>query len=93
MGFASGKNSWSLCDMCGLRFHYLDMRSNSYGSRVCFECDDKAYDLKIHPQNQQPQVLPDPQALHEPRPDTSLTASTSVASRGRRGFGAIFTRR
>lgn len=71
--FASGKYSWSLCDRCGFRFRYLQIRSEKgTGWRVCSTCDDGTYNLMTHPQNRPPPVYPDPQAIRFPRPDVNL---------------------
>lgn len=71
--FASGKYSWSLCDRCGFRFRYLQIRSErGTGWRVCSICDDGEFNLMTHPQNRPPPVFPDPQSLRFPRPDVNL---------------------
>lgn len=71
--FASGKYSWSLCDRCGFRYRYLQIRSEE-GTRwrVCSTCDDRQFNLVTHPQNRPPPVFPDPQGLRFPRPDVNL---------------------
>jgi hypothetical protein len=71
--FASGKHSWSLCDRCGFRYRYLQIR-NEPGTRwsVCSTCNDGEFNLMTHPQNRPPPVYPDPQALRYPRPDVPL---------------------
>lgn len=79
--YASGRYSWSCCDCCNQRYAYTDMRTSSYGTRVCPTCYDGAYDLKNHPQNEPPPVQPDPEALQDPRPDTRLAqTSTSIST-------------
>ena len=76
--FASGKNSWSLCDRCGFRFRYLQVRNEpGTGWRVCSTCNDGQFNLNTHPQNRPPPVYPDPQALRYPRPDVNLAVGNN----------------
>lgn len=71
--FASGKNSWSLCDRCGFRHHYRDITTEpGTDYRVCKTCNDHQFNLVTHPQNSPPPVYPDPQALRFPRPDVNV---------------------
>lgn len=71
--FASGKDAISLCDICGFKYPYRELRNNSYGLRVCPTDWDGNYDLKNHPQNGPFPTWPDPQALRYARPDVSLS--------------------
>lgn len=48
---ASTKKAWAICDICGWRYRYRQMKENSYGLLVCPTDWDGAYDLKNHPQN------------------------------------------
>jgi hypothetical protein len=75
--YASGRHSWSLCDRCGFRFRYLQIR-NEPGTawRVCSTCNDGAFNLVSHPQNKPPPVFPDPQSLRYPRPDVNLVVGS-----------------
>jgi hypothetical protein len=74
--FASGKYSWGVCDICGVRCRYSEMktptiRGKPTGKRVCPDCYDPD-----HPQNFLSQyVSVDAQALRDARPDTGLAAS------------------
>lgn len=79
--FASGKYSWSLCDRCGFRYRYLQIR-NEMGTRwrVCSTCDDKQFNLVTHPQNRPPPVYPDPQGIRYPRPDVNLAINYTSAT-------------
>lgn len=70
--YASGKYAWSICDTCGFRYPYLEMQKTSYDAVVCPDCYDGSYDLKNHPQNKSPPIVPDPMVLKDPRPDTNL---------------------
>jgi len=74
--FASGKYAWGMCDICGIRTKYAEMkgttiRGHSTGLRTCPTCWDPD-----HPQNFLPEaVTVDAQALRDARPDTGLEAS------------------
>ena len=70
--FASGKNAISECDRCGQRFKLKVLKTEiiktkQYNLLVCPECWDPD-----HPQLQLGMFpVDDPQALRNPRPDTS----------------------
>ena len=74
--FASGKHSIAECDRCGQRFKLSQLRKLTIKTRmvsikVCNECwepDQPQLQLGMYPVN-------DPQAVREPRPDTSYYAS------------------
>ena len=74
--WAQGKRAWAICDICGMRCRYLDLRTptvmgNTTGLKVCPGC----FDLD-HPQNFLPQAIKvDAQALRGARPDTGLARS------------------
>lgn len=70
--FASGRFSIAQCDRCGFRFKLTDLKKEIIKT--------KKYDLKVCPQcwdPDQPQLqlgmypVSDPQAVREPRPDTT----------------------
>ena len=62
--FASGKNAWGYSDRSGFRYRLAELRTEWNGLRV----GPDEYEHK-HPQLKAPKVGPDPQALHDPRPD------------------------
>lgn len=75
-GFASGKRAHGFCDRCGFRAQLSALRALTINERLtnirvcpaCWEPD--------HPQYKIGRVDPsDPQALRDPRPDTSLADS------------------
>ncbi len=74
--FASGKRAISECDRCGQRFKLKRLRSlviktKNVNILVCPECwepDQPQLQLGLYPVN-------DPQALRNPRPDTSYYQS------------------
>ena len=77
--YASGKYAWAMCDICGIRCRYRDLRGTTIMGRLtgllaCPTCWDPD-----HPQNFLPQALAsegvDAVALENPRPDTGLEAS------------------
>lgn len=79
--WARGKYAHGFCDRCGFRYplHALKaeyQRQNPTGLRTCPECFDKD-----HPQNSLGlNVVQDPQALFNPRPDLSLEESRRLFS-------------
>jgi hypothetical protein len=71
--YATGIHSEAICDRCGQRFKYLDLKKEWTGFKVCPECyEPKAPQLYPLP------ALTEPQALYEPRPDVRATMSVLV---------------
>jgi len=74
--FSSGKFAISQCDRCGFRFKLTALRkeiikTKKYDLKVCPECWDPD-----HPQLQLGMYpVEDPQAVREPRPDTTYYAA------------------
>jgi hypothetical protein len=74
--FASGKYAISMCDRCGQQYKLKELRkltikTQQIDIKVCKECwepDQPQLSLGLYPVN-------DPQALREPRPDTSYIVS------------------
>ena len=74
--FASGKWSIAECDRCGQRYKLKELKAQVlktklYNVKVCPECwdpDHPQLQLGMYPVN-------DPQAVREPRPDTSYQVS------------------
>jgi len=62
--FASGKDAYGISDRSGFRYRLVEMVTEWNGSKVGRD----EYEAK-HPQLQPVRVGPDPQALHDPRPD------------------------
>lgn len=62
--FASGKDAWGYSDRSGFRYRLVEMVTEWNGSKVGRD----EYEAK-HPQLEPIRVGPDPQALHDPRPD------------------------
>ena len=69
--FASGKDAWGYSDRSGFRYRLRDMVTEWNGSKV----GPDEYEPK-HPQLSPISVGPDPQALHDPRPRTTLDPVT-----------------
>ena len=67
MAFAVGKYSYGVCDRCGFRVKYLDMRMEWTGFKVCSECFEPK-----HPQLDPPHHVSDPEGLRQPRPGVPL---------------------
>lgn len=76
--FASGKYAIAECDRCGQRFKLKQLRKLTIKTKQvnikvcpsCYEPDQPQLQLGMYPVN-------DPQALREPRPDTSFQVSGS----------------
>jgi hypothetical protein len=74
--YSSGKNAIAECDRCGQRYKLTQLRkivikTKLVSIKVCPECwepDQPQLQLGLYPVN-------DPQAVREPRPDTSYSAS------------------
>ncbi len=65
MAYASGKFAYALCDRCGFRYKYKDLRKEWNGAKTCRSC----YEEK-HPQLETTRNVIDPEALYEARPNT-----------------------
>ena len=73
MAFASGTFSRAVCDRCGQEYKYQQLKQEWNGLHVCPEC----YEPK-HPQLDPPYHAPDPEALQDPRVEsTSVLKDTS----------------
>ena len=74
--YASGKHAIAECDRCGQRYKLVQLKklvikTKMVSIKVCPECwdpDHPQLQLGMYPVN-------DPQAVREPRPDTSYAAS------------------
>ena len=74
--YASGKNAIAMCDRCGQQYKLvqlkkLTIKTKQVSIKVCPECwdpDQPQLQLGMYPVN-------DPQAVREPRPDTSYLVS------------------
>lgn len=73
MGYARGKYSKGLCDRCGWKYDYLDLKVEAgTGIKVCDECNDGRWNRVDHPQNKPPTNLIDNIALKDPNPDRPI---------------------
>jgi hypothetical protein len=89
--FSSGKFAISQCDRCGFRFKLaqlktLVIKTKEVNIRVCPECweaDHPQLKLGMYPVN-------DPQAVRNPRPDTSYAQSRSFIEQLYTGAGMAF---
>jgi len=81
--FASNKYSIAICDRCGFEFKLkqlksLFIRTTKTNIKVCPECWNPD-----QPQNLQGMYpVVDPQAVQNPRPDTSVSVKGGKSSRG-----------
>jgi hypothetical protein len=74
--FASGQNSIAECDRCGFRYKLKELKKLTIKTKVvsikvcptCWEPDQPQLQLGMYP-------VDDPQAVREPRPDTSYYQS------------------
>ena len=92
--FASGKHSIAQCDRCNFRYKLKELKTQTvktkpYKIKVCPTCwdpDQPQLQLGMYPVN-------DPQAVREPRPDTSYLLSgnsglnINLTGVGPNGFG------
>ena len=74
MTYASGKHSLAICDRCGFRYKYTQLKKEWTGFFVCSEC----YEPKEPQLDPVPHVA-DPEAIRNPRPQVS---SSLVAGEG-----------
>lgn len=71
--YASGKYAYRMCDRCGQRYPYNEVREEWNGLMVCkAECWEPK-----HPQLE-PKVYVDAQALYKPRPDNDQDGTVSA---------------
>jgi hypothetical protein len=81
--FAAGKYAWGMCDVCGIRCKYLELKATTVQGKLtgllsCPTCWDPD-----QPQNFLPlYVTTDAQALRNARPDTGLQASRELYPMG-----------
>ena len=75
--FASGKDAYGISDRSGFRYRLVEMVTEWNGSKVGRD----EYEAK-HPQLEPIRVGPDPQAIHDPRPDqrTEVTVARLLPS-------------
>jgi hypothetical protein len=82
--FSSGKHSIAECDRCGFRFKLkqlktLTIKTKNVNIKVCPECwepDQPQLQIGMYPVN-------DPQAVRQPRPDTSYFVSGDLGGGSR----------
>jgi len=70
--FASGKDAYGISDRSGFRYRLVEMVTEWNGSKV----GPDEYEPK-HPQLEPIRVGPDPQAIHDPRPDQRTETAVS----------------
>jgi NAD-dependent SIR2 family protein deacetylase len=75
MAYASGKYSLAICDRCGFRYKYTQLRKEWNNLFVCPEC----YEPKAPQIDPVPHVA-DPEAIRDPRPQAppSIVAGEGV---------------
>lgn len=77
--FAAGNKAIAMCDRCGFRFKLKELKTltiktkqvNLLVCRSCWEPDQPQLQLGMYP-------VDDPQALRNPRPDTSYAQSRDI---------------
>jgi hypothetical protein len=83
--FASGKNAISQCDRCGFRYKLKELKElviktkniNILVCSTCWEPDQPQLQLGMYP-------VDDPQAIRNPRPDTTYFAPGNDGAGGSR---------
>ena len=73
MSYASGKHAYGISDRSGRRYRLREMKTEWTGAKV----GPDEFEPK-HPQLFPPRLLPDPQALRGPRPETELAEQRSI---------------
>ena len=89
--FASGKIAIAECDRCGQQYQLKKLKTEVIKQRVyqllvcpeCWDPDQPQLSLGLYPVN-------DPQAVREPRPDTSYQVSGNLADGYNGGGSRIF---
>jgi len=89
--FASGKYSIAECDRCGQRYKLSQLKKEVIKTKLfqikvcpsCWDPDQPQLSLGLYPVN-------DPQAVREPRPDTSYQVSGNLADGYNGGGSRIF---
>lgn len=73
--FTKGKYAFGICDRCGDKIKYNDLKKEWTGLKVCSECLD-------HKTKQEfpTRVTMDPEALKDPRADNDKEANIGVVS-------------
>lgn len=72
--FANGTQSKAICDRCGFKYYYLQLKKEWTGFRTCMECWEPK-----HPQLDPIYPPTEPQALYQPRPDVIIDYAAPVA--------------
>lgn len=84
MTYASGKYAYGLCDYCGQRYPYSELRKNWRGFKVCPE-DYEPKEPQLDPLKYNGDAI----ALMEPRPDRVEPLSVYVGAPGDTAFQSI----
>ena len=72
--FSSGKFAKAMCDRCGDKIAYKDLREEWTGFKVCIKCLDPKTKLEF------PTYFPtDPESLRDPRPDADVESGAGIA--------------
>lgn len=75
MSYASGKFAYALCDYCGQRYGYSELRKNWKGYKVCPD-DYEAKEPQLEPSRHRGDAV----ALKDPRPDIIEPPSVDMQS-------------
>ena len=89
--FASGKYAIAECDRCGQRYKLSQLKKEVIKTKLfqikvcptCWDPDHPQLSLGLYPVN-------DPQAVREPRPDTSYQVSGNLADGYNAGGSRVF---
>ena len=89
--FASGKYAIAECDRCGQRYKLSELKTEVIKTKLfnikvcptCWDPDQPQLSLGLYPVN-------DPQAVRDPRPDTSYQVSGNLADGYNGGGSRIF---
>lgn len=88
--FASSKQALGLCDVCGFKYKLRELKilvvkGRDTNIKACPECHDPD-----HPQLKLGEFpIDDPQAIRNPRPDTSIHAGVNSSRTTQYGFNPV----
>jgi len=84
MAYATGKFSYGLCDYCGQRYLYSELKKNWRGFKVC-PADYEAKEPQLEPLKYRGDAI----ALYEPRPEPSEPLTVFVGPPGDSAFTSV----
>jgi hypothetical protein len=84
MSYATGKFSYGLCDYCGQRYLYSELKKNWRGFKVC-PADYEAKEPQLEPLKYRGDAI----ALYQPRPEPAEPLTVFVGPPGDSAFMSV----